>query len=98
MPVSGFCALTGIPRRTCHRYLARARRGDHPVKGPWPAPVVERWEPVAAKYAADWPGWGPPEDPHPDGGGRASHLSAGGGAGDAPPQPAPAGGLPGAAP
>jgi hypothetical protein len=29
-----------------------------PVKGPWPAPVVDPLEPVAAKYAADWPGWG----------------------------------------
>jgi hypothetical protein len=28
------------------------------VKGPWPAPVVDVLEPVAAKYAADWPAWG----------------------------------------
>ncbi|MGH3327219.1 MAG: hypothetical protein ACRDPT_05365, partial [Streptomycetales bacterium] len=28
------------------------------AKGPWPAPVVDVLEPVAAKYAADWPGWG----------------------------------------
>ncbi len=58
MPVSRFCQLTGVPRRTYHRRLAKTRRGGQPVKGPWPAPVVERWEPVAAKYAADWPAWG----------------------------------------
>ena len=58
MPVSRFCQLTGIPRRTYHRKLARARSGEPAVKSPRPAPVVERWEPVVAKYAADWPAWG----------------------------------------
>ena len=58
MPVSRFCTLTGIPRRTYQRKLARHRSGLPVVKGPWPAPVVEKWEPVAAKYAADWPAWG----------------------------------------
>ena len=58
MPVSRFCTLIGIPRRTYHRQLARHRAGEPVVKGPWPAPVVERVEPVAAKYAADWPAWG----------------------------------------
>jgi putative transposase len=58
MPVSRFCQITGIPRRTCHRHLAKVRRGARPVKGPWPAPAVDRREPVAAKYAADWPAWG----------------------------------------
>ncbi len=58
MPVLGFCQLTGIPRRTCHRWLARRRRGGPSGKGPWPAPAVEAIEPVAAKYAADWPAWG----------------------------------------
>jgi len=58
MPVSRFCALTGIPRRTYHRWLARARHSEPVAKGPWPAPVVEVFEPVAAKYAADWPAWG----------------------------------------
>jgi putative transposase len=58
MPVSRFCALTGIPRRTYQRKLARMRQGEPPVKGPWPAPAVEVFEPVAAKYAADWPAWG----------------------------------------
>jgi putative transposase len=57
MPVSRFCQLTGIPRRTYHRWQAKARAGD-PPKGPWPAPVVTAAEPLVAKYAADWPGWG----------------------------------------
>lgn len=57
MPISRFCALTGIPRRSYTRWRAKARAGS-PPKGPWPAPVVEPLEPVAAKYAADWPAWG----------------------------------------
>ena len=57
MPVSRFCELIGIPRRTYTRWRARARDGVT-GKGPWPAPVVDALEPVAAKYAADWPAWG----------------------------------------
>jgi transposase InsO family protein len=57
MPVSRFCQLTGIPRRTYHRWQARVRAGS-PPKGPWPAPVVDAVEPLVAKYAADWPAWG----------------------------------------
>ncbi|GAA2078255.1 IS3 family transposase [Actinomadura alba] len=57
MPVSRFCQLTGIPRRTYTRKLAKRRSG--PVgKWPWPAPVVDELKPVVAKYAADWPTWG----------------------------------------
>jgi putative transposase len=33
------------------------RAGD-PSKGPWPAPVVDRIEALAAKYAEAWPAWG----------------------------------------
>ncbi|WP_370270869.1 integrase core domain-containing protein [Streptomyces sp. V4I8] len=58
MPTSRFCALFGIPRRTYCRWQARARCGQEPAKGPWPAPVVDAAEPVVAKYAADWPAWG----------------------------------------
>lgn len=58
MPTTRFCALIGIPRRSYARWQARARSGATRVKGPWPAPVVDGLEPVAAKYAADWPGWG----------------------------------------
>jgi putative transposase len=57
MPVSRFCQLTGIPRRTYHRWQANARRTGR-AKGPWPAPVVDGMEALVAKYAADWPGWG----------------------------------------
>jgi len=57
MPISRFCALIGIPRRSYTRWRAKAQAGS-PAKGPWPAPVVDTLEPVAAKYAADWPAWG----------------------------------------
>ena len=49
--------LAGIPERTYRRRLARLRHGD-PPKGPWPAPVVDRIEALAAKYAEAWPAWG----------------------------------------
>lgn len=59
MPVSRFAALAGIPERTYRFRLARFREGGAPpVKGPWPAPVVDVVEAMAAKYAADWPAWG----------------------------------------
>lgn len=28
------------------------------MKGPWPAPKVDQYEAIAAKYAQDWPAWG----------------------------------------
>ena len=49
--------LAGIPERTYRRRLARLRHGA-PVKGPWPAPEVDRIEALAAKYAEAWPAWG----------------------------------------
>jgi len=49
--------LAAIPERTYRRRLARLRAGD-PAKGPWPAPVVDRIEALAAKYAEAWPAWG----------------------------------------
>lgn len=49
--------MAGIAERTYRRRLARLRAGD-PVKGPWPAPVVDRIEAIAAKYAEAWPAWG----------------------------------------
>lgn len=55
--VSRFAELIGIPRRTYHERLKRLRAGD-PVKGPWPAPVVDRIEPTVAKYAERWDAWG----------------------------------------
>ncbi len=61
MPVLRFCALVGIPRRSYTRRIAQAQAKAAGVvshKGPWPAPVVEVIEPIAAKYAGDWPAWG----------------------------------------
>ncbi|KQH76727.1 hypothetical protein AO501_04705 [Mycobacterium gordonae] len=49
--------LADIPERTYRRHLARLRGGDV-AKGPWPAPVVDRIEALAAKYAEAWPAWG----------------------------------------
>jgi putative transposase len=57
LPVSRFARLAGIPRRTYHRRLARVLHGES-VKGPWPAPVVDAVESLAAKYAEAWPAWG----------------------------------------
>jgi len=57
MPITRFSDLIGVPRRTYSYRLAKYRAGD-PVKGPWPAPVVDRIEPVVAKVAEDWPAWG----------------------------------------
>jgi putative transposase len=49
--------LAGIPERTYRRRLARLHQGAS-VKGPWPAPEVDRIEALAAKYAEAWPAWG----------------------------------------
>ena len=57
LSVSRFAELIGVPRRTCAYRLAAHRAGD-PVKGPWPAPVVDRIEPVVAKHLQEWPAWG----------------------------------------
>jgi putative transposase len=57
LSVSRFAELIGVPRRTYTWRLARHRHGD-PVRGRWPAPVVDRIEPLVAKYAGDWPAWG----------------------------------------
>jgi len=52
MPVSRFAPLTGIPERTYRRRLTRLR-GGKPSKGPWPAPMTDTFEVLAAKYAAE---------------------------------------------
>lgn len=57
MPITRFTELIGVPRRTYQYRLAKHRAGD-PPKGPWPAPVVDRIEPVVAKLAEEWPAWG----------------------------------------
>jgi putative transposase len=57
MPITRFTELIGMPRRTYTRHRQRLLAGE-PVKGPWPAPVVDRIEPTVAKVAGDWPAWG----------------------------------------
>ena len=57
LTVSRFAELIGMPRRTYHYRLARLQSGD-PVKGPRPAPVVDRIEPPVAKYAEQLDAWG----------------------------------------
>jgi putative transposase len=57
LTVSRFAELIDMPRRTYHDRLRRLRDGS-PGKGPWPAPVVDRIEPLVAKYASDWDAWG----------------------------------------
>ncbi len=57
LPISRFCELIELPRRIYHHRLAKHRAGE-PAKGPWPAPVVDRIEPLVAKYAVDWDAWG----------------------------------------
>ena len=57
MPITRFTALIGMPRRTYTRHRSRWLEGE-PVKGSWPAPVVEVIEPTVAKLAEAWPAWG----------------------------------------
>ena len=57
MPITRFCELIGMPRRTYTRQRARLLAGE-PIKGPWPAPVVDAIEPTVAKLAESWPAWG----------------------------------------
>jgi putative transposase len=55
LSVSRFCALIGMSRSTWHR---RSRRSASAGKGPWPAPVRDAIEDLAADYALHWPAWG----------------------------------------
>ncbi len=57
MPITRVAKLVGVPRRTYSYRLAKHRSGD-PTKGPWPAPVVDRIEPIVAQTAEEWPAWG----------------------------------------
>lgn len=57
MPITRFTELVGVPRRTYTRRRGRWLAGE-PVKGPWPAPIVERIEPSVAKLAQEFPAWG----------------------------------------
>jgi transposase InsO family protein len=57
MPTSRFVRLIGVPERSYRRWQQRQRWG-RPVKGPWPAPVQDRVEPVAVACADRFPAWG----------------------------------------
>jgi putative transposase len=46
-----------VSRATWYRHRAKSLAGE-PVKGPWPAPLTDRIEPLAAKVAQDYPAWG----------------------------------------
>lgn len=58
MPVSRFCMLLGIPRRTYCRKLNRLRSGSIPVKGPWPSPSLDGMEPLVEQYTRAYPDYG----------------------------------------
>ncbi|SRR6266700_2354356 len=50
MPVSRFCCLVGISRRTYFRRQSQLKSGDLTAKGPWPSPSVD----AAAKLLEDY--------------------------------------------
>jgi putative transposase len=59
LSVSRLCALLGMPRATWYRWRTAVAGGAcRPGKGPWPAPVVDQIEPLAAKHAEAWAAWG----------------------------------------
>lgn len=58
MPVSRFCVLFGIPRRTYCRMQSRQRTGEAAVKGPWPSPSVDAIEQVLELYVLKYPQYG----------------------------------------
>ena len=56
LSVRRFLARLGIPVSTWYHWRAAHLRGE-PVRR-WPAPVVDRLEPLAARTAAQWSAWG----------------------------------------
>ena len=58
MPVSRFCVLIGIPRRTYFRRLALLRSGQSTDAHHRRAASVEACLPILARYTARWPGYG----------------------------------------
>jgi putative transposase len=58
MPVSRFCALLGIPRRTYCRMQSRHKFGAPTVKGPWPSPSMRVVEAVVEQYVLAYPDYG----------------------------------------
>jgi putative transposase len=58
MPVSRFCTLVGIPRRTYCRMQARLKAGQATMKGPWPSPSVDMVEKLLRDYMRKHPDYG----------------------------------------
>lgn len=57
LSVKRITELVGVARATWYRHRAKHLAGE-PAKGPWPAPVTDRIEPLAAKVAEAYPAWG----------------------------------------
>jgi putative transposase len=55
MPVSRFCDILGIPRRSYFRRLTRMRSGDGAAGRRRAAPCVQLCGPIVATYTARWP-------------------------------------------
>ena len=58
MPVSRFCTLLGIPRRTYCRQQQRHKSGTPVTKGPWPSPSVDAVESLLIGYLNKHPNFG----------------------------------------
>ena len=58
MPVSRFCMLLGIPRRTYCRRQAQHQSGQLAAKGPWPSPSVDAVASMLTGYLVDNPDHG----------------------------------------
>ena len=58
MPVSRFCCLVGISRRTYFRRQSQLKSGDPAAKGPWPSPSVDAAARLLEGYLAEHEGFG----------------------------------------
>jgi hypothetical protein len=62
LSVTRMCQLLGMPMACWYRWRAVVGAArPRPGKGPWPAPVVDQIEPLAAKHAEQGQP-GPPQD------------------------------------
>jgi putative transposase len=58
MPISRFCTIIGIPRRTYFRRLAFFRAGESPERKSRSAPTIEACVSIVATYISRWPEYG----------------------------------------
>jgi hypothetical protein len=58
MPISRFCALVGIPRRSYFRRLALLRSGEGAGRGRAAASSIQLCAPIVAAYVVRWPEYG----------------------------------------